>query len=230
VQGHEFRDVLHELGDGADKGRGMGEASQYVVYDDTNFKIGLRLAAANWTDGAKAIGTALADSGAVEGIVRDADIVDDRVACDVAEGVGGRNAAGRAGDDDTQGSGHAQVGTGARTWNGIAGVDPSVGGFEIENGGKGRGGYGAQGLPEVEGDADDGHKTRIEDGSEGGSPPGILGKAEQVRKDSISAGDTLGKLAIKRVSVVDIDALAISCIEQAAALFGLPFIMRFEKR
>jgi len=205
----------------------MGEAAQHIVDDDTDFEIGLRFAQSSWTDGAEAIGTALADGGAVEGIVRDADIVNDGVTRDVAGGVVGGNAASGVGDDDAQGAGHAQVDGRGRAWDRIARVDPGVRGFEIENRGKRWRRYGAQGFAKVESDTDDGHKKSIEDGR---LSPRILGKAEHVRKDSICARDALRELAIKRVSVVNVDALAVLGIEQAAALFGLPFIMRFEER
>jgi hypothetical protein len=78
-------------------------------------------------------------------------------------GVGGGDAAGVAGDDDAKSASHAQTADSGRAMDGMAGADPGVGGFEIENRrlgrmlvGRGvkRSGQAVDGFLEVEGDAD----------------------------------------------------------------------------
>ncbi len=92
-----------------------------------------------------------------------ADVVDDGIGGYIRMCVRGRDAAGGAGDDDTKGAGHAETICSGRAMDGMAGLDPSVRGLEIENGRLGwmlirrgveRGGQVLDSFPKVEGDAD----------------------------------------------------------------------------
>ena len=97
--------------------------------------------------------------------MRNADIVHDGQCADVVAGVFGSDAASRARDDDAESAGHAEVRDAGGAWDGVTGLDPGVGRFEIEDGRDGRvlvrrgsegWGEASDGFAEVEGDADDG--------------------------------------------------------------------------
>src|SRR5579884_1167811 len=67
--------------------------------------------------------------------------------------------------------------------------------------------------------------------SRGGSgSPGIFSKANHVGEDAVRAGHAFRHLAVERVRVVDVHALAILRIDQSALLRLLAGIVRFEKR
>ena len=54
----------------------------------------------------------------------------------------------------------------------------------------------------------------------------VLGKADHVRKDSVRAWHALGKFAIERVGVVNVNAFTVFRIEKSALLRLLICIMR----
>ena len=178
------------MGDGADERGGADVGAEDVVDKDIDFEVVL-----GWekrrgrADGAEGIGTAFAEGGAVEGIVRDADVVNDGEGADVVDGVLGSDPAGGACNDDAKSTRHAEMRDSGGTWDGVTGFDPGVGGFEIEDWGDGwglvwRGGEGwgeaSDGFAKVEGDADDGAREIVHKSSQ---EPGVC--SQKIRVDAL---------------------------------------------
>src|SRR5207342_1636985 len=56
----------------------------------------------------------------------------------------------------------------------------------------------------------------------------ISGKTQHVGEDPVRPGHAFGKLPVKRVRVVDVDAFAVPGVEQATLLGFLAFVVRLE--